>query len=716
MLQQIAFVCPMVLTYRIGPMALIKDLPPKYYLGHFQEFIEVVSGPLRPFLGPEHLSWLSDYSALSEDAKCLLIRMVNRKGHVFSREALQYAEIKDRERALEELLEKKFIRYSEKKDLEDLLRLQPKDLLTQELLNANIAVARSKSKQEILKLSLLHIKDPPWLSHFLIHERRGPLSYLLFLYFGRLEENLTLYTLRDLGVRSASLGKTFAPKFKGQEEAQSHFFYAKRMTDKKEVTIEETDLWPAPLNPEASELRNHLLIHAAKTAASQEESLALLSLTNAPAAREQRVRLLHQLKRFEDCELLLQEMVDHPTTDEEAIFAENFLGRKFQKKRRSLFTEMLHEAPVMSVDESFYKHPEEGVISELIAQGKKAFHTENYLWNALFGLMFWHELFESEKALGHNQFDRLPSSLSTLEFFQLHEKEIELKLELLQNTEKSLAYVREMIAEKEGFPNGIFAWHASLVEELTLFLSSAPLPAVAQILHYMVQDYTNRSTGFPDIMVVGEDVHFIEVKAPGDSLKAHQLKQLLRLRNAGLNVEILRVEYTLNPRQTYVVLDLETTGGTAIYHRITEIGAVKVRSGEVIETFQTLVNPGRPIPRQIQQLTGITNEMVASAPSFQEVAESLQEFLKGSILVAHNAAFDYSFLQKEFERLDVRFTRPYLCTKNLMKKYYPKLNTYSLKGLTTQFQIPLQNHHRALCDAEAAAQLLILINKRRNVC
>ena len=163
-----------------------------------------------------------------------------------------------------------------------------------------------------------------------------------------------------------------------------------------------------------------------------------------------------------------------------------------------------------------------------------------------------------------------------------------------------------------------------------------------------------------------------------------------------------------------MVVDLETTGMVSNYNRITEIGAVKIQGGKIVDTFQTLINPQRSIPSMIQDLTGITNEMVRNSPLFQEVAEKFLEFMKDSIFVAHNVNFDYSFLQNEYLRLEKTFVKPFICTKASMKKHYPELGSYGLKNLCAHFNISLVGHHRALNDAMAATELLKIINQKRS--
>ena len=163
-----------------------------------------------------------------------------------------------------------------------------------------------------------------------------------------------------------------------------------------------------------------------------------------------------------------------------------------------------------------------------------------------------------------------------------------------------------------------------------------------------------------------------------------------------------------------MVVDIETTGSWSASDRITEIGAVKIRNHEVIGEWHSLINPQRPIPAKIVQLTGITNDMVRGAPVFAEVADGFMDFMSDAIFVAHNVNFDYGFLSYEFERLERRFRFPKLCTVAGMRRRYPGHKSYSLGKLCDYYEIELEDHHRALCDARATAKLLTLINRKRD--
>jgi DNA polymerase-3 subunit epsilon len=161
----------------------------------------------------------------------------------------------------------------------------------------------------------------------------------------------------------------------------------------------------------------------------------------------------------------------------------------------------------------------------------------------------------------------------------------------------------------------------------------------------------------------------------------------------------------------YAIIDIETTGSRPTEDKITEI-AIFIHDGNTVtNSFSTLVNPGRPIPYQISQLTGITDDMVRDAPRFHEVARHIVEFTDGKVFVAHNVRFDYSFLKSEFHSLGYNYQRKTLCTVRLSRKLIPGQASYSLGKLCSSLEIPLQHRHRAFGDAEATSKLFDRILK-----
>jgi DNA polymerase III subunit epsilon len=161
--------------------------------------------------------------------------------------------------------------------------------------------------------------------------------------------------------------------------------------------------------------------------------------------------------------------------------------------------------------------------------------------------------------------------------------------------------------------------------------------------------------------------------------------------------------------ESWVVVDVETTGGTPTSgHRVTEVAAVRVERGEIVDVYSTLVNPGRPIPSMITSLTGISDAMVRNAPRFREIAPRLAELLRGHVFVAHNAPFDWRFVCAEMELAQGEtLSGRQLCTVRLARKLLPQLPSRSLDALVDYFGVEIAARHRAEDDAVATARILL---------
>ena len=162
-------------------------------------------------------------------------------------------------------------------------------------------------------------------------------------------------------------------------------------------------------------------------------------------------------------------------------------------------------------------------------------------------------------------------------------------------------------------------------------------------------------------------------------------------------------------------VDLETTGATATADRITEIGIVEVDADGSVREWQQLVNPGRPSPPFIEQLTGISNAMVADAPPFAAVAAETMKRLEGRLFIAHNARFDYGFLKNEFKRLGTTFRASVLCTVKLSRTLFPEHRRHNLDSLIERHALHAEARHRALADAQLIFQFWQKIHVERSL-
>lgn len=158
---------------------------------------------------------------------------------------------------------------------------------------------------------------------------------------------------------------------------------------------------------------------------------------------------------------------------------------------------------------------------------------------------------------------------------------------------------------------------------------------------------------------------------------------------------------------TYIVFDIETTGLSFKHDKITEIGAVKINNGEIVDTFSALINPEAKIPPKIIELTGITDAMVKDKPTIDKVLPEFIDFIGTDPVVAHNASFDTSFIKENCKRLNREFNNTILDTLSLSRILVPTLKRYKLNVLAKHFKVKLENHHRAVDDAQATGEIFI---------
>jgi DNA polymerase III epsilon subunit family exonuclease len=178
-------------------------------------------------------------------------------------------------------------------------------------------------------------------------------------------------------------------------------------------------------------------------------------------------------------------------------------------------------------------------------------------------------------------------------------------------------------------------------------------------------------------------------------------------------VELLKDDSQSRPLKAldFVVVDVEATGAKTPPNRLIELGAYRIRGGRIVDKFMSLVNPEIPIPRFVASLTGISNDMVRNAPVFAIVAPQWLDFVDDSVLVAHNAPFDTSFLNHEISRVypGHRMVNPHLCTVRLARRAFPDLSNHRLDTIASHFSIPIVSRHRAGSDALATAEIFLLL-------
>ena len=164
----------------------------------------------------------------------------------------------------------------------------------------------------------------------------------------------------------------------------------------------------------------------------------------------------------------------------------------------------------------------------------------------------------------------------------------------------------------------------------------------------------------------------------------------------------------------YIVLDIETTGLSFRTEKITEIGAVRVKNGEIVDTFECFVNPEIPIPERITELTGITNDMVKNEENINKVMPKFLDFIGDLKLVAHNADFDIGFLKYNAENLGLRMDNEYIDSLQLSRQLFPEFKKHKLGILAEKFGIKVENAHRALDDVKTLVKVFLKLLEKYN--
>ena len=707
-----------------------RPLPTFYYHEHFVEMLDFVAEHYAHTFLTEHVKFIEEFRALPREAQCLYVRLVNRKGRVFARNGIRYPELGDQGPLLEALTLGDWIGKPDARHFDDVLVFLTRAEVYDVMLPRFTGMSRSLKKAELLDFVRNNVAPDEFMDaldtgRILVQRRDEEIRYLLFLYFGRVRDGLSQFTMRDLGlVRTQDFHESYEPRFSDRVEALEHYYFATRLHAAKKTSVHELQRlgaelpeWPEPNFPGSAALRDELaykLGRQAERAGDREVARSLFAAGESAQCSERLVRLLLAAGEREQARQFLERCLEDPRSDEEWLIARDLYEQKFEKKRTSVLTDMLRAAETIDIDESRSGAPERAVVEYFEGEDLVAFRTENLLWRTLFGLLFWDELFVDDDSSLNSPFEFLPSSISNGTFYDGARDRIEAKLALLVDPPAIKKQLLKVSTRFYGTPNGVFRWRRSVNDAVFALIDHADSDAIATVLRRLCRDYRNSRYGYPDLMVVDDGgVRFVEVKTEGDQLRRNQLVRLQQLREAGFRAEVVRVRWVLDPRQVYVVVDVETTGGRGENHRVTEIGAVKVRNGKVIDRFQTLLNPQRSIPPNIIRLTGISPAMVEGAPYFIDVADEFEAFMQDAIFVAHNVEFDYGFIASEFARIGRQFRHPKLCTCASMRRLYPGRRSYSLASLCRAFDISLQQHHRALCDAEAAAELLLLINEKR---
>ena len=527
-------------------------LPEKYYLGYFLYLLDFIKNRYNHILDVPELLFYSDFDKLSEQAKCLYIRLINRKGPFFRFTKIQYDEIENISMACEELNEASFLDINGSNDPHQLTLFTRK-----ELLDRFPFLHSSQRKIEMLEeltesdLNAIHQEE-----HILEVKKVEIVEFLKLLFFGNRYQQMTEFVIRDIGnIKLQQLDEDkFTPWFETREDALSTMHISQLKPMIKEAIKADLPLhellqqipWERWMKYPRSKVSAEKLLleigaHFEKYQC-LEEALGYYQYVSIHPSGERKIRILEKLNRPNDALEIAQQLIEKPSNATELTFALDYLNRSGIRIDRSM-TQRLKKAKVIDLKRT-NQRVETAVLKYFEEKGWNGVHSENFLWRGLFGLTFWQELFDEAFGSFHHPLQRQPSDLHHVNFFSEREHKLKSRLSSIRTKKNYLKYIVSVYQENQGNANRFVHWHDELLPLLEKMIHYLPLKGIKKVLLEIAKQTKENSTGFPDLFIWNEEeYHFYEVKSPNDHLSAQQLFWINFLSTANINAEILKINY-----------------------------------------------------------------------------------------------------------------------------------------------------------------------------
>ena len=551
------------------------ELPEKYYLDNFEALLRFVQEKSGNLMSQREKNFVRKFLELPEDARCLFVRLTNRKGNFFRLSKLSYAEIGDLLEATELLCCQKFFsRLSPRHSatFAEVLNIFPKsELLTILPKNELPKGYRSLKKPDLIACAVEHL-NPRKIIHAIRQLEdivcvgyQEQVAMLRFLYFGDIHSDMTQFVVRDLGIIKNELFNEDKLKavYKTRQEAEDTFKMLRIYHDfrvlRDEVVapadqiyywFQSRSLTRQQFCSLALPTFDRLSLKIGKLLEQQSHpkfALGMYHQTEKPPARERRVRLLHKLGKKEEATELCQSIMANPQNAEEQFFAEDFFNRVAKKKRRKQATDVLYNSPSVTLPTEVKGSVELGVLEHYASQGYQGEFVENYLWRGFFGLLFWDIIFDEDCEALHHPFQARPTDFYTPDFLKKRKSKLTQRLTVLDKPRRFKKIIRHHYETKLGISNPMVGWHESLLPLVEQCYKKLEAKQIGTILLEMAKDLKENSRGFPDLFVWNKNEYlFIEVKSPNDQLSAQQLYWLNFFQRQEVSAQVLRVKWDEN--------------------------------------------------------------------------------------------------------------------------------------------------------------------------
>lgn len=533
-------------------------LPEKYYLTYFLDLIAFVQKHSNHLLDAEDQLFLKQFFSLSENAQCLFIRFINRKGEFFRQDKLSYEEI-NTSSAISELSDQSFVT-PVLKGTEELLPLYTKA----ELLGHYEHLELKKTiKKEDLYMELISGGDfQPLISICTVVklEKQEAVEYLKMLFFGHYHAQMTEFVIRDVGhVQLEDLSQhDFKPWFQTLEEAKAVFDISQIRSETRRAlqlypanflheTLQDIDFKRYQTYDTSRKVMEKLLLTLSQQLEREKEpELALFYYRqcNAHPSRERQIRILNQLGHKEEASQLATEVLDSAVNASELLFAKDYLNKPKVKILRSTTKKLKSSNKYIEVVPDPNQNVESLAIAYFEAEGFQGLHGENYLWRNLFGLTFWEELLDSSYDSYHHPLQRSSSDIHKTDFYTNRKSQLESRLSHIKTRKSWIKQLEQLATSKEGISNRFVYWHPEVSNHMSTMLTYLPLRGAKSMMLEMAKNLKENSKGFPDLLIWKEkEYYFYEVKSPNDQLSAQQLFWIDFMQSKKISVDVLRLKY-----------------------------------------------------------------------------------------------------------------------------------------------------------------------------
>ncbi|WP_428793638.1 VRR-NUC domain-containing protein [Vibrio nomapromontoriensis] len=531
-------------------------LAPKYYLANFHKLLCHVEHLYADLLNHEESLWLARFRKLTNDAQCLLIRLMTRKGEWFRSDKLHYPELDSIDSCIAELVNQRFINDTVAVDITTLATA----LLTKaEILHLFPELPKNLRKPELLQtLAATNASLPlnlPFTAVQLLDNDKLALFCLLF--FGNQHQEFAQFVLNDLGIHRFEHYEISASTrlFNSREDVDTamalHILSEqyKNIDKTCETSLTQLSLHiPTTKGSYSSRLAGKLINAIGRDFErlnNFEQAIHLLKQTDLPPARERCVRMYMKQEHFHQAQSVIMAMIEKPKNVPEQEVAFRLASTVAKKLRTSPPKPVLFSIPERKLTlDLTTQRVELAVRDSLVNEGWQAFYLENHFLNTLFGLAFWDIIFAPVDGAFINPYQRQPLDLYRDSFKTKRQGMIDTRLAEIRQS--GIWKFISLIEDKYGLQNPFIAWDLVDREWIELAVTTIPNHTLAALFDTMLIDLKAYRTGMPDLIAFKANKWFwCEVKGPGDRLQDNQKRWMRVFRELMLNYEVCYVESAL---------------------------------------------------------------------------------------------------------------------------------------------------------------------------